>query len=103
MSLPLNSALQMAENTPKARALRKEDAGFMNRPDWLWPHLPHSYGQKQVREIKIYRDTPAPYASVWFTHGTWWGVGGRTYGELMQDVADLIEQETGLAWRKGPR
>lgn len=102
MAAPENAALQAARNTPRECAHRKSRwAHRVDTPDWLV--RPIGYGAKQVRSVEIVRDRGTPYASIRFTHGTWVGMGARTYGELLWDVAKEIERQTGLAWRKGPQ
>jgi hypothetical protein len=103
MSKPLNAYNQMAENTPKKRARRKEGASFMDKPDWLWRHSPFHYGQTQVRSVEIERHSKGASAVVRFTHGSTWYLSDWTVGDLMWTVKDTIERETGMTWRKGPR
>jgi hypothetical protein len=103
MGKPLNAALQMAENMPRNRELRKEGMKWMDKPDRLWGHPSCLYGQKQVRSIKIERHSKGAGAVVRFTHGGTWYLPERTVGDLMWLVKETIERETGLTWRKGPR
>jgi hypothetical protein len=96
MGKPLNAALDHTKRDKQERWSHR-----VYTPDWLV--RPINYGQKQVRSIKIHRDGRFPYASIRFTHGSWSGIGSRTHGELIWDVKETIERETGMAWRKGPR